>query len=73
VVKIKDEATGRPFTVSERGPEGTRGGRDQVATRSRSSGSAFFKNVYCVREPEILVEQQPPQGVFVCDRAGLAE
>jgi len=24
-----------------------------------------------VREPEILVEQQPPQGVFVCDHAGL--
>ena len=25
----------------------------------------------CVRETEILVEQQPPQGVFVCDHAGL--
>ena len=24
-----------------------------------------------MREPEILVEQQPPQGVFVCDHAGL--
>ena len=24
-----------------------------------------------VRETEILVEQQPPQGVFVCDHAGL--
>ena len=29
------------------------------------------KNVYCVRETEILVEQQPPLGVFVCDHAGL--
>jgi len=28
------------------------------------------KNVWCVRETEILVEQQPPQGVFVCDHAG---
>jgi len=24
-----------------------------------------------VRETEILVEQQPPQGVFACDHAGL--
>jgi len=24
-----------------------------------------------VRETEILVEQQPPQGVFVCDHAGV--
>ena len=24
-----------------------------------------------MREPEILVEQQPPQGVLVCDHAGL--
>ena len=31
----------------------------------------FFKNVECVRETEILVEQQPPQGVFICDHAGL--
>ena len=31
----------------------------------------FFKNVQCARETEILVEQQPPQGVFVCDHAGL--
>ena len=33
--------------------------------------SPFFKNVECVRETELLVEQQPPQGVFVCDHAGL--
>ena len=26
---------------------------------------------WCVRETEILVEQQPPQGVLVCDHAGL--
>jgi len=32
--------------------------------------SPFFKNVKCVRETEIPVEQQPPQGVFVCDHAG---
>ena len=25
-----------------------------------------------MRETEILIEQQPPQGVFVCDHAGLA-
>ena len=30
-----------------------------------------FKKVYCVRETEILEEQQPPQGVFICDHAGL--
>ena len=29
------------------------------------------KNVQCVRQSEILVEQQPPQRVFVCDHAGL--
>ena len=28
------------------------------------------QQVKCVRETEILVEQQPPQGVFVCDHAG---
>jgi len=33
--------------------------------------SPFFKNVQCVRETEIPVEQQPPQGVFVCGHAGL--
>ena len=33
--------------------------------------SPFFENVQCVRETEILVEQQPPQGVFVCGHAGL--
>ena len=27
--------------------------------------------MYCVRETEIPVEQQPPQVVFVCDHAGL--
>jgi len=33
--------------------------------------SPFFKNVECVRETKILVEQQPPKGVFIYDRAGL--
>jgi len=33
--------------------------------------SPFFKNVECVRETEIQLEQQPPQGVFVCEHAGL--
>jgi len=28
-------------------------------------------NVQCVRKTEIMVEQQPPQEVFVCDYAGL--
>ena len=32
--------------------------------------SPFLKNMPCVRKTEILVEQQPPQGVFVCDHAG---
>ena len=32
--------------------------------------AASFKNVQCVGETEILVEQQPPQGVFLCDHAG---
>ena len=31
----------------------------------------LFQDVQCVRETEILVEQQAPQGVFVCDHAGL--
>ena len=33
--------------------------------------SHFFENVKCVGETEMLVEQQPPQGVLVCDHAGL--
>ena len=33
--------------------------------------SLFCKTVCCVRETEILVERQSPQGVFVCDHAGL--
>ena len=33
--------------------------------------SSHLKNVYCVRETEILVEQQPQQGLIVCDHAGL--
>ena len=32
--------------------------------------SPFFKNVHYVRETEILVEQQPPKVVFICDNAG---
>jgi len=32
---------------------------------------SFFQNGQCVRETVILVEQQPPQGLFVCDHAGL--
>ena len=32
--------------------------------------SPFFQNVKCERETEIVVEQQPPQGVLVCDHAG---
>ena len=35
--------------------------------------SPFFKNVECVRETEILVEQQSRQGVLVCDHAGLPQ
>jgi len=34
------------------------------------AGVGIYKGL-CVRETEILVEQQPPQGVFVCDHAGL--
>ena len=33
--------------------------------------SPFFKNVKCVGEIETLVEQQPQEGVLVCDHAGL--
>ena len=29
-----------------------------------------LKNVKCVRKTEILVEQQSPKGVFICDHAG---
>ena len=35
--------------------------------------SPFFKNVECVGETEILVEQQPPQGILVCVHAGRRE
>ena len=40
----------------------------EVCERNRDGD--VFKNVKCVRETEILVEQQPPQGVFVCEHAG---
>ena len=33
--------------------------------------SPFFENVQCVRETEILVEQEKTEGVFVYDHAGL--
>ena len=33
--------------------------------------SLCFEKVQWGTETEILVEQQPPQGVFVCDHAGL--
>ena len=33
--------------------------------------SPFFKNVQCVIETDILLEQQLPQGVLGCDHAGL--
>jgi len=36
-----------------------------------SSGRLDGAGEKCVRETEILVEQQPPQGVFVWDHAGL--
>ena len=32
--------------------------------------SPFFKIVKCVREAEVLVQQQPTQGVLACDHAG---
>ena len=32
---------------------------------------SFLKKVQCVSETLILVEQQPPKGVFICDHAGL--
>ena len=32
--------------------------------------SPFLKHVQCERDTEILLEQQPPQGVLVCDHAG---
>jgi len=49
---------------------------DGVSTAgSQLSDLGFFTHCSpqrtCVRETEILVEQQPPQGVFVCDHAGL--
>ena len=31
-------------------------------TLDTNAPSPLFKNVWCVRETEILVEQQPPQG-----------
>ena len=34
------------------------------------SGLVFLAGGSSVRETEILVAQQPPQGVFVCDYAG---
>ena len=36
----------------------------------REGGNHAFKIVKCVRETEILEEQQHPQGVFACDHAG---
>ena len=48
---------------------GSAGGDGGVSERRPA---AFFKNVQRVRETDILVEQQPPQGVIVCHHAGLA-
>ena len=48
----------------------------RAATRSSSAAEVLlehstFENVLCVRETEILVEQQTLEGVFICDHAGL--
>jgi len=32
--------------------------------------SPFFENVSCVRETQIIAEQQPPREIFFCDHAG---
>jgi len=66
------------FRVPGLGVQG--GGRVVLGLRSKfvnlgagkspgSTGEPEY-NVQCVRETEILVEQQPPQGVLVCDHAG---
>ena len=48
---------------------GYRGGGEEMGVFAPPSH--FFKNVSFVRETEILLEQQTPQGVLVCDHAGL--
>ena len=45
--------------------------RFQVCGLGLRAQGFLQERVKCVRETEILVEQQPPQGVFVCDHAGL--
>ena len=65
--------TGRP--LYKRGSIGLPGSVAGVRVWTRFSGKPLelyhLQNVQCVRETEILVEQQPPQEVLVCDRAGL--
>ena len=46
------------------------GGETCIARLHSPTLSPIFKNVKCVKETEILVEEQTPQGVFVCDHAG---
>ena len=49
---------------------GVLSGTHRFLPSSRLKQESNIKNVWCVRETEILVEQQTPQGVFVCDHAG---
>ena len=42
-----------------------------LALNPTSGRSEMNKNVQCVRESKCLEEEQPPQGVFVGDHAGL--
>ena len=45
---------------------------DTVSTKSDTTLDTLVQEMgKCVRENEILVEQHPPQGVLVCDHAGL--
>jgi len=50
----------------------TRGDHAALLALNPTSGrSEMNKNVQCVRESKCLEEEQPPQGVFVGDHAGL--
>jgi hypothetical protein len=60
-----------PRKSRERRRGGARNAQRCSGAARRRRSSSGFSTARCVRETEILVEQQPPQGFLVCDHAGL--
>ena len=64
-IGMSTRSLGFGFSILEDDP-GRVGHKDGGACDS----ICFLKNALCEREIEILVAQQPPQRVFVCDHSG---